>query len=443
LKYFPQVCSLEDPLATLNAVEEDSVTKKQQEEDVELFGDCLGPFDHHKDEVSMVHDLQVQESDVINEDALDTCVEGSNQLLSEAMDLDQQSDSEAAPLTIADLALELPQQGENISPLQSWLDRTVPPANPKIVHSLRQDKERHEDEMRHRELEEIEIFRNVHIVPNLQDENPIALPKVTATGEDELELGARIYYRNILDRYPLIEHYLARRLAEANWFRAKRLGTAKFPKFKLGDFDKLESRAGSRRNSFAESASTDIDIVDQIGQYLFRDYLSHSRPDNPPDVDLLTPYGLSFKEDRGKSRRHTCAMCSVSFKRLKQLERHKKHIHSQDEQFKCPDCPSTFKNKDVCERHWHLEHSDVAYNCPDCGKRSLTAAERERHVRREHPNSIYALFGANLTPSRNPPVDHSSRELPPPLVEISNKKETFVDSLIGKISRLPADTSPC
>jgi predicted RNA-binding Zn-ribbon protein involved in translation (DUF1610 family) len=297
--------------------------------------------------------------------------------------------------------------------------------------------------MRRRELEEIEIFRNVHIVPNLQDENPIALPKVTATGEDELELGARIYYRNIVDRYPLIEHYLARRLAEANWFRAKRLGAAKFPEFKPEDFDKLESRAGSRRSSFSESASTDIDIVDQIGQYLFRDYLSHSRSDNPPDVDPLIPYGLSFKENRAKSRRYTCAMCSVSFKRLKQLKRHKKHIHSHDEQFKCPDCHSTFKNKDVCERHWHLEHSDVAYNCPDCGKRSLTAAERERHVQREHPNSIYALFGANLATSRNPLVDHSSRELPPPLVEISNEKETFVASLIGKIPRLPADMSLC
>jgi hypothetical protein len=41
--------------------------------------------------------------------------------------------------------------------------------------------------------------------------------------ENDIIFGAQIWYRNIVDRFPTIPRYLARRLAEANLRRAERL----------------------------------------------------------------------------------------------------------------------------------------------------------------------------------------------------------------------------
>ena len=45
---------------------------------------------------------------------------------------------------------------------------------------------------------------------------------------NDLEFGARIYYRHILDRYSLIPPYLARRRATANFHRAESLRCQRF-----------------------------------------------------------------------------------------------------------------------------------------------------------------------------------------------------------------------
>lgn len=72
------------------------------------------------------------------------------------------------------------------------------------------------------EVEEIGFFRNIHIasLPYSRDNRePSRVPDTTS----DLELRPMIYYRNILDKYPLLPTFLARRLAKANHARAGRL----------------------------------------------------------------------------------------------------------------------------------------------------------------------------------------------------------------------------
>ena len=72
------------------------------------------------------------------------------------------------------------------------------------------------------EVEEIEVFRNIHIasLPHSGDNSKASRVRDTTS---DLELRSMIYYRNILDKYPLLPTFLARRLAKANHARAGRL----------------------------------------------------------------------------------------------------------------------------------------------------------------------------------------------------------------------------
>lgn len=108
-------------------------------------------------------------------------------------------------------------------PIFSWLADTLPPANPGSVMQWREAEEHRQSKQMKQEIDNIEVFRNVQVSVSLESELSADPARKEPSDEDELELGARIYYRNIIDRYPRIEHFLARRLAEGNWERAKRL----------------------------------------------------------------------------------------------------------------------------------------------------------------------------------------------------------------------------
>ncbi|KEF62857.1 uncharacterized protein A1O9_00830 [Exophiala aquamarina CBS 119918] len=79
----------------------------------------------------------------------------------------------------------------------------------------------------HGEIEEIELFRLVHINQTEDDvktTNLLLLNSILAN--DKFDVDQSIYQRNIFDRFPSIPPYLALRLAEANAQRAKRLARA-------------------------------------------------------------------------------------------------------------------------------------------------------------------------------------------------------------------------
>ena len=105
------------------------------------------------------------------------------------------------------------------TPLDAWLNQSAVPSP--APQQLQLQQSRHKDLVA-REIEEIKVFRNVHIA----DAPEPALRNVIPDVPDEiasLGLQAQIYYRNIVDRYPLLPMYLIRRLAVSNHRRAERL----------------------------------------------------------------------------------------------------------------------------------------------------------------------------------------------------------------------------
>lgn len=114
-------------------------------------------------------------------------------------------------------ALTVVDWNSGTSPLDAWLNQSaVPSTNPVLDH---QEIVELESDVFAQETEEIKVFRNVHmaIAPNPEQDDPPLEPV------EGLEFGAQIYYRNIMDRFPVLPKYLARRLAQANCDRAERL----------------------------------------------------------------------------------------------------------------------------------------------------------------------------------------------------------------------------
>jgi hypothetical protein len=107
------------------------------------------------------------------------------------------------------------------TPIESWLNQSAVPCAG-MSTSLEEEQAPQHQETAKREKEELPFFRRIHIA------NPfaprIARPELmNLDWQDKLEFGAHIYYRNIIDKFPVIPQYLACRLAKANMNRAQRL----------------------------------------------------------------------------------------------------------------------------------------------------------------------------------------------------------------------------
>ena len=107
------------------------------------------------------------------------------------------------------------------SPLDAWLNQSAVPFTTTALKQ--QERVKSETDILAQEIAEMKFFRNVHMTtaPSPEPNDP-PLDRVEA-----LDFGAQIYCRNIMDRYPAIPIYLARRLAQANHDRAERLRNKK------------------------------------------------------------------------------------------------------------------------------------------------------------------------------------------------------------------------
>ncbi len=113
------------------------------------------------------------------------------------------------------------------SPLDAWLNQSAVPSTTEALNQRGPMKPT--NDLLAQEMEEIKVFRNVHVAtaPSLERNDPPLEPI------EGLEFDFQIYYRNIMDRYPVIPVYLARRLAHANHDRAERLREMKVAQPKL------------------------------------------------------------------------------------------------------------------------------------------------------------------------------------------------------------------
>lgn len=208
----------------MTASEDDHVSQDQVEEDIKLFGDREVPQDFQLNNVKMPADINQGMSERRFPDTAFNA-----QFTPPVVDLKSETEAATNDHDMEDGNLQIRPQGDNSQPpLLSWLAQTEPPENPTVIQSQLQEKKMRQEHAKAQEKEDIELFRNIHVVASEREEDePAAHTRPPISGENELEFAARIYYRNIIDRYPAIQHYLARRLAEANSYRAQRLSTAK------------------------------------------------------------------------------------------------------------------------------------------------------------------------------------------------------------------------
>ena len=202
-------CNLQDYSGLIDQVdtsskleEEDEIMQRQNEEDVRLYGSRSEPIDAFED---------FAESPT---KGITTDYEAPFDEAEKAYKTDSNAGSNEACIYNDESA--------EVNPLSAWLARSaLPSVVPMRGHPLDHNAGIEVDTVKE-EIREIEVFRNVHLAsdPEIYGhateissiENPL-----------DLELPSQIYYRNIVDRYPLLPTYLARRLAEANRSRAERL----------------------------------------------------------------------------------------------------------------------------------------------------------------------------------------------------------------------------
>ena len=198
----PQLLAIQGSVDSLNGLEVDQVAKIQVEEDAKLFGSRdLPGVGGDKNRPS--NTPQVEE-------------------LPEDVEMSDSDDNEFSNVNLNQPASLPPSE----PPIFSWLADTLPPADPGSVMQWREAEEHRQSKQKKQEIGNVEVFRNVQVSVSLESELSAGPARKAPSDEDELELGVRIYYRNIIDRYPRIERFLARRLAEGNWERAKRLACA-------------------------------------------------------------------------------------------------------------------------------------------------------------------------------------------------------------------------
>ena len=185
---------------------EEEVARRQNEEDLKLYGSRPEPQDLVEiDETAQLRQLPPKR------DAADfnAAIEHSAKR--------QKQDSE----DFKDQTLTAMDWSSGATPLDAWLNQSALPSVggsndenvPRVV----------EESLTAQEQEEIKVFRNVHIAMSKDSRTTRSKTDSSIEGLANLGLETQIFYRNIVDRYPLLPISLARRLARANHDRAERL----------------------------------------------------------------------------------------------------------------------------------------------------------------------------------------------------------------------------
>lgn len=210
LKFYPTLNDLDHSASRLK--DEDEVARRQKEEDLRLYGSRIEPVDARE------VDDDAQLADSPTEDITTDFETGFNEAEKAHKHTESKSNDDEASI--------IDGNGE-VNPLSAWLTQSaLPSVVPMPSHPLDQGASTEVDLIK-QERKEIETFRYVHVASGAEVDGPVTDVTDITKVEDmlDLELPSQIYYRNIVDRYPLLPIYLARRLAEANSSRAERLSS--------------------------------------------------------------------------------------------------------------------------------------------------------------------------------------------------------------------------
>ena len=209
LKFYAEAGELEDTFGHVTVQDpEEQVAQKQVEEDLRIYGTRYEPSDAvDLGEDEKLSKLPPKRSASEFEAGVDR--PAKTRKMSECRTFNYEN------VTAMDW-----NAGE--SPMMAWVNQSAVPAAILIDTSKTDPSVSKDEELLQQEKQEIEIFKNVHVT---DAPVPANSAKFAAGHECRLDLdfGAQIYYRNIVDRYPLLPPYLTRRLAIANHNRAERL----------------------------------------------------------------------------------------------------------------------------------------------------------------------------------------------------------------------------
>ena len=221
-------------------ISEDDIVRRQIEYDMQIYGSMPEPPDTVEvDESTQLANLPPKRNasdfkSVVNR-------------LAKTSEKDQSKEFNYETLTVMDW-------NSGASPLDAWLNQSaVPSTTPALDH---QEIVSPESDLLAQEVEEIKVFRNVHmaIAPSPEHDDPPLEPV------EGLDFGARIYYRNIMDRFPVLPKYLARRLAQANCDRAERL---RHEKERVQKRHEVEEKTRREREERRDKERRDQDRRDQ------------------------------------------------------------------------------------------------------------------------------------------------------------------------------------
>ena len=237
LKFFPPLNDL--GISSSRLEEEVEVARRQNEEDLHLYGHRSEPVDAHEIDI---HTGMIGSPTQITATDLETPFDKAK----EARNIEGNSD------------ISVDGHAED-TPLSTWLAQSaLPSVIPVGSHPLDQIAGTEVNPIEE-EIKEIELFRTVHLASNPEiNSNAKDTPKANAVVD--MELSSQIYYRNIVDRYPLLPTYLARRLAEANSRRAERLSRrrvaakAKPPKYKIADKTTASNSVNRLKRTYSQPA---------------------------------------------------------------------------------------------------------------------------------------------------------------------------------------------
>lgn len=209
LRFYAEAGELEDIFGHVAVQdEEEQVAKKQLEEDMCIYGtrhEPSGAIDRDEDE--QLSKLPPKRSAAEFEAGVDRPAKARKK-------------SESRTYNYENVTAMDWNAGE--SPIMAWVNQSAVPAAIPVHTSQTDPLVSKDEELLEQEEKEIEIFKNVHVCDALAPANNAKFAASLECGSD-LDFGAQIYYRNIIDRYPLLPPYLARRLAIANHNRAERL----------------------------------------------------------------------------------------------------------------------------------------------------------------------------------------------------------------------------
>ncbi|MCJ1456069.1 hypothetical protein MMC28_006426 [Mycoblastus sanguinarius] len=298
LKFFPDTNSLEHLFSRVN-VSEEEITRQQVEEDLQLYGRRLQPSD-----TSDVDDAKRLANLPPKRKASESEAAGIPSSKVRKKGEDQSYDCQA--VTTIDW-------NNGASPLDAWLNQSAVPSTGAIPghHASNCSAE---DQIA-QELEEIKVFRNVHIGTERRSLGPKVDPKDEPLAS--MELGAQIYYRNILDRYPLLPVYLARRLAQANHERAERL--------------RLKSQRAQ-----PPPISGDSDQIVKTASDVNPPWHPLSLPGS--STALRSPWStmgnFQVVKNQFSQKKHKCKICDKRFARPSSLRTHM-YRHTGEEPYSC------------------------------------------------------------------------------------------------------------